>query len=146
MTVTPEAIRAVFRDGILPEHAPERGGFKLTAEGSCVVVTVAEATHASRLMPVVPSLPADEAALLIAECERDLRLAGFGVARRGDALVVGTDLVDVLGEALGASFVAPVKSDADALALYESRRAALSRDQEAEERGLHEIEIKGDAA
>lgn len=144
MTVTPEAVRDVLRAGILPEHAPERGGFKLSAEGSCVVVTVAEATHASRLMPVVPSLPADEAALLLDECERDLRLAGYGVARRGDALVVGTDLVDVLAAALGALFTASVMSDADALALYESR--ALSQDQEAVERGRHEIEMRGDAA
>lgn len=96
MTVTPEAIRAVLRDGILPEHAPERGGFKLTAEGSSVVVTVEEAPLAGTAMPVVPLLPADEAAYLLGECERDLREAGYGVARRRDALVVGADLVDVL--------------------------------------------------
>ena len=109
--VTPEAVRAVLRDGILPEHAPERGGFVLTPEGSCVVVTVAEATHAGQAMPVVPSLPADEAALLIAECERDLRLAGrFAVAQCGPALVVGTDLVDVLEVVVRRRF--PIQEDA----------------------------------
>lgn len=110
MTVTPETIRAVLRDGILPEHAPERGGFKLTAEGSCVVVTVAEATLAGEAMPVVPSLSAWEAQNLLDECERDLRLAGYGVAVCGPALVVGTDLVDVLEVVVRRRF--PIQEDA----------------------------------
>lgn len=119
MTVTPEAIRVVLRDGILPERAAERGGFVLAAEGSCVVVTVEGAPLAGTAMPVVPWLSQVEALWLLGQCELELREAGYGVARRGDALVVGTDLVDVL---------------------------ALSQDQEAVERGRHEIEMKGSAA
>lgn len=98
-----QKVRAVLCEALLPRHSATTSGYVTRREGDTVLVEFHEAGAAGALMPVVPSLDAFEAAEMVRDADVALRRAGFGVVRRGDVLVVGTDMVAVLAAGLGAS-------------------------------------------
>ena len=120
---TTRAVAAVLTDELLASPGQVNGTQSHLAwmqDGPRVVVYVEPPAHVPGPFGQVDEADPD---WLLGEAATLLRSAGFSCERVGDELTVtATEVVGV------------------------AHRFGLSRDQEAEERGRHEIETKGDAA